>query len=174
MFGHRFAPLWALFFVLFARSAQAEFGAPYVTPSQPVVGETILVNVPVYRIEYCEGIVDVADYPRITRDGNAITILFNAVRFESLDELCVLDPGLVTRPFGSYPKGSYSLTVQLRYGNEGGEWVIETLGVVSFTIRSAESEPVAVPTWNRSALFGGVALLLVLGTFALREGCSLK
>lgn len=96
-------------------------------PSSPVSGETLFVNIYVYQQEYCEGIFSAPGYPQITQEGNAITIIFFGSRYESMDT-CVYMPGTATRPFGSYPAGSYTLTVKLHYANEGGDFVTDTLG----------------------------------------------
>lgn len=167
MKGIGLASALGLLLGLFSSVAQAEFGTPYVTPAQPVTDDMLFVNVPIYQIEYCEGIVNVGDYPLITRDGNAITILFNAVRFLSL-ELCPFTPGIATQSFGIYPPGSYTLTVQLRYPDVGGDWVIETLDILPFMV-GAPPNPVAVPIWDRSYAIACILLLLFMGSLALRR-----
>lgn len=152
---------------LFSSAARAEFGVPYVTPSSPVAGEALSVNIYVHQQEYCDAILSIPGYPQITREGGEITILFYGSRYESMDT-CQYMPGLATESIGIYPPGTYRLTVNLRYGNAGGEFVTDTLGVVPFTVSAVPSEPVAVSAWNRLSAISCVLLLLICGVAALR------
>lgn len=164
--------MWVLALVLilslFSFTARAEFGEPYVTPSSPVSGETLFVNIYVYQQEYCEGIFSAPGYPRVTQEGNAVTIAFFGSRYESMDA-CPYMPGTAKRSFGSYPVGSYTLTVKLDYINGGGEWETDTLGVIPFTVTPVVTEAVAVPVWSGGAAIICVALLSISALLILRR-----
>jgi hypothetical protein len=57
---------------LFATSSvRAEFGTPYITPSHPLLGETVSFNI--YQ-GGCDGIVG-ADAPEVTQQGSYIYVL---------------------------------------------------------------------------------------------------
>jgi len=158
MFKHRIALLLALLFVLFAQTAQAFFGVPYITPAAPVAGETISVNV--YQGGGCDAIGTQAIPPQISQQGNTITILFNGVR-ETDPDWCIYGDGAVTYPVGTYPAGSYTLQVDLRYFN-GGKYVIETLGIVPFAVEGIPpAELIAAPTLNAAGI--GILLLMIGG-----------
>lgn len=169
MLSRGLVPSLVLMLSLFSSAARAEFGAPYITPSPPVAGEQLLVNVPIYQIEYCDAIVHVGDYPIVSREGNTITILFNGIRYGALGEWCIYPPGTATHSFGAYSLGSYTLVVQLRYANKGGDWIIDTLGVVPFTVAPTIAETVAVPTWGRGFAIVCIVLLSFLGALVLRR-----
>lgn len=153
---------------LFSSNAWAEFGAPYVTPSSPTAGETLSVNIYVYQQEYCDGIFSAPGYPRVTQEGNEITIAFFGTRYESMDT-CAYMPGVVARPFGDYPAGTYTLTVKLDYINGGGAWETDTLGVVPFVVAPAAVEAVPVPTWGSTPATICLVLLSFAGVLTLRR-----
>jgi len=160
MCKHRFALLLALLFVLFAQTAQAFFGVPYVTPAEPVAGETISVNV--YQGGHCDLIDNGGNpnYPQVSQQGNAITILLIGAR-ETDPEWCIFGEGTSTHTVGAFPAGSYTLQVDLRYSSLEG-WVVETLGVVSFTVAGVPAaEPIAAPTLNVAGI--GILTLTIVG-----------
>lgn len=127
MNGFGLTPALALLLLLFSSTAWAEFGVPYVTPSSPVAGETLSVNIYVYQQEYCDGIFSAPGYPKVTQEGNAITFTFFGTRYESMGT-CAYMPGAAKRSFGSYQAGSYTLTVKLDYINGGGARTSPSLG----------------------------------------------
>lgn len=131
---------------------------PYITPVHPVAGEPISV---VVRGDACNLIEDgVVWPPPVTQQGNDITILFNGIR-EGDPEFCYYSSDAIAYPVGAYPAGSYTLQVNWRYGTFSG-WVIETLGVIPFTVSAAPSqEPIEAPTLSIAGL-GVLALVLVV------------
>lgn len=153
---------------LFTSSALAEFGEPYVTPSSPMEGETLSVNIYVYQQEYCDAILSAPGYPLVTQEGNAVTIAFFGTRYESMDT-CVYMQGVATRSFGSYPAGSYTLTVKLDYINGGGDWETDTLGVIPFMVEPTVTEAVAVPAWGGGAAVACVVLLSISALLILHR-----
>jgi hypothetical protein len=76
MFKHRAAPLLVLLFVLFARSAHAFGGPPYLVPANPTPTDTISVDI---LGDGCD-ILDTDVVPvQITQQENAITATFFGV-----------------------------------------------------------------------------------------------
>lgn len=157
-------PFLTLLMGLFSSSASAEFGIPYVTPEHPAAGETIYMNI--YQ-GGCDGILGIPGYPQITQEGDAIRAVFNGVRYTD-PELCTLTYGTATYAVGSYPSGLYTLQVDLRYPNAGGEFVIETLGVVSFTVEGVAPPPAPLATPALSPMMVAFLALLVLGVVCVR------
>jgi len=163
MFAQRAAFALTMVFVLSTRPAQAFLDPPYIMPANPAVGDAISVNVYGGQCDALNiGIVS----PVITREGNAITILFTG-HHETNPELCFLGIGTVTYPAGSYPAGSYTLQVDRQYFNFAGALVRETLGVIPFTVGEGPSPnaPVSAPTLG---VVGLSFLLLALAGFAVR------
>lgn len=131
---------------------------PYITPANPVAGEPISV---VVRGDRCDLIEDgVVWPPPVTQQGSVITILFNGAR-EGDPEFCYFSTDAIAYPVGSYPAGSYTLRVNWRYGTFSG-WLIETLGVIPFTVSAAPSQqPMEAPTLSVAGL-GVLALVLLV------------
>jgi len=152
-----------LLVALFATSSvRAEFGTPYITPSHPVLGETVSFNI--YQ-GGCDGIA-AADAPEVTQQGSYIYVLAQGVRYTN-PELCTLTYGVATYAIGAYPIGDYAMQLDLRYPTIGGDFVTQTLGVVSFSV--LEGAPIAaveVPSLDRLGLIS-LTLLIIL-TAALR------
>jgi hypothetical protein len=136
---------------------------PYITPANPRAGEPISV---VVRGDACDLIEDgVVWPPPVTQQGSFITILFNGIR-EGDPEFCYFSSDARAYPVGAYAAGSYTLQVNWRYGTFSG-WVIETLGVIPFTVSAAPSQqPIEAPTLRIVGL--GVLALVLLGAM-LRE-----
>jgi hypothetical protein len=86
MLKHRIASVLALFFVVFAQSAQAFFDPPWITPAAPMVGDTVSVNI---HGGICDAIFEAQDYPQITQQGNAIRFRNYGVHYQPGDELCI-------------------------------------------------------------------------------------
>ena len=105
MLKHCVARALALLFALFAPTAHAFFDPPYISPEHPVAGETVSVKI---RAGFSDTIAGIPGYPQITQDGNAIRILFLAVRYDDI-ELCNIPVGTGTYAVGTYPAGTYTL-----------------------------------------------------------------
>jgi len=153
--------LMFLFYSL-AQAAHAFLGPPYITPEHPVAGETISVNI--YEGE-CDGIVGgIPGYPQVTQEGSAIRALFYSVHYQD-PELCFLPVGTATFPIGNYPAGSYALQVDRWYFDVGGNPVVETLGILAFTVAGAPAPFVPVPTLHQTAVW--LLILTIAGIAAL-------
>lgn len=160
------APALALMLSLFAQAAHAFIDPPYLTPEHPVAGETVSVNI---RFGVCDAIAgDFADYPQITRQGNAIRILFWSV---SNDDpiLCNYPVGTGSRAVGAYPAGAYTLQVDRSYFEGFGTPITETLGILPFTVAGGAVEPAPMPTLDRPGFWILVLLLAGLAAWALRS-----
>lgn len=156
--------VWVVWLVmLLSPEARAEFGMPYVTPAQPIAGETVSFNI--YQ-GGCDGIAG-TDPPAVTQDEHHVYVLAQGVRYTN-PELCTLTYGTATYPLGAYPAGDYTMQLDLRYPSIGGDFVIETLGVVNF--RVGEGVPtqtaIEVPTVDPRGLI--VLALLISLSVALR------
>jgi serine protease len=150
MFKLGLASGMALVCLLFAQTARAYFGVPYITPEAPAAGETISVNI--YQGGHCD-LIDSGgnpDYPQISQQGDAITILLIGSR-ETDPDWCIFGEGISTHTVGVLAAGSYTLQVDLRYSTWDG-WIVETLGIVSFMVIGAPAaEPIAAPTLGNVA-----------------------
>jgi hypothetical protein len=158
------ATLWVALFA--TSSVRAEFGAPYITPSHPVLGETVSFNI--YQ-GGCDGIVG-ADAPEVTQQGSYIYVLAQGVRYTN-PELCTLTYGVATYAIGAYPIGDYAMQLDLRYPTIGGDFVTETLGVVSFSVlEGAPTETtIEVPTLDRVGLIALASLIVACAAFGLAQ-----
>ena len=166
MFTNRVAPMLALLLMLFATSAHAFWDPPYITPANPVAGDTISMNI---RMGVCDVIIFWPGYPQVTRDGNAIHLVSYGQHWDP-GELCSYGTGTAVVPIGSYEPGNYTLTVDLNYLDFFSQPQTLTLGVVAFTVAGIAPPAVAAPTMSPLWL---LALLLVLSGLAfwtLRSG----
>lgn len=152
---HRAAPMFALLLALFAAPAWAFLDPPYVTPVNPSIDDTILVNV---HGGECDALNMGVVPPVISQQGNALTILFTGWH-ETNPELCFLGIGVATYPIGSLPVGAYTLRVDRRYLSFSAVWIQETLGVIPFTVIGGvpPPAPVSAPTLG----IPGLSLLLL-------------
>ncbi|MET0232343.1 MAG: hypothetical protein ABW186_15550, partial [Rhodanobacteraceae bacterium] len=101
----------------FARDADAFIDPPYLTPQSPVAGEVVSVNI---HGGVCDSIVGIPGYPLLSRNGNALRILFWSASFTD-PILCIYGVGTSTDAIGAYPAGSYTLRVDREYfGDLGG------------------------------------------------------
>ncbi len=146
--------------------ARADFGVPYVTPSNPVAGQTVSGNI---HQGGCDAIAGIPGYPQITRTDNAVRILFNAVRYTD-PELCNLGFGTATYAVGAFAAGSYTLQVDVRYPDAGGDFVVETLGLVAFDVAGA-SAPLAAPASTAGGLLLMIGLIVLAALVAFRGRC---
>jgi len=147
-----------LLFSSLAQTAHAFLDPPYITPEHPVAGETISVNI--YG-GICDAILTGAVPPEITQEGNAIRVTFYSVHYEDA-ELCFLPEGTYTNPVGGYSAGSYTLQVDRWYFDGGGNPVVETLGMLPFTVTGGTAPAVPVPVLLQSGLW--VLILTIVGT----------
>jgi hypothetical protein len=166
MFKHRVAPVLALLFAFVAQSAHAFLNAPYITPAAPTAGQTISVNI--YG-GVCDAIVGVPGYPQVTQNGNAIRILLFSVHYSD-SEFCNLGVGTAVDAVGAYPPGSYTLQVDRRYSDFAGDYVVETLGIVSFTVTGQAAPPVSAPTLNGTGLLILILALMGFAAWGVRAG----
>lgn len=146
MLKHRAALTMLL--VLLAQPVRAFFDPPYITPAQPIAGETVSVNI---RGGICDAIVGLPGYPQLTQQGNSIHILFFGVHYGD-PEFCNLGAGTAVTSIGSYPPGAYELNVAFRYLGPGGSFVVEELGTIPFTVLEDTPTPVSVPTLRTFSL----------------------
>ncbi len=160
------AMIVALVFSCLSPSGHAEFGIPYITPDHPSPGETVYMNI---FQGGCDGIVG-ADPPQVTQTGSLIYVLAQGVRYTN-PELCTLTYGIATYAIGAYPAGDYTMQLDLRYPTIGGDFVVETLGIVGFSVGGGPGPPTAVaaPALDLVGLVSLAALLLVVGALA---GCA--
>lgn len=156
---HRLAPAWTLVVVLsFAPATHAFFDPPWITPANPVAGETVSVNI---HGGTCDAFSSEDGYPQVTRNGNAVRILLYGSHYEPGDELCIFPTWTAVREIGSFAAGNYTLTVDMLYSHPVFGPTILNIGVVSFAV-AAPAEPVSVPAGGPA----GMALLAVLLAFA--------
>ena len=168
MFASRFAfQLMLAFFALFAGTAHAFFDPPWITPENPIAGETIWVNI---RAGVCDGIFEEAGYPQISQTGNAIRMRWYGDHYPegSGDLLCSYPIGTFTPPVGAFPAGDYTLTVELAYDDYFEGPSVMTIGVVSFTV-AATPTPASVPALNTTGIFVLLAAILGLSIWMLRR-----
>lgn len=150
-----------------AQPVQAFIDPPFLTPEHPIAGEVVSVNI---RFGICDAIGELpsAGYPKLTRNGNAIRIVF----WSSTDAdpiLCNVPILTETYAFGAFPPGSYTLQVDRDdFGDLGGGRT-ETLGVLPFTVAATSSPPAAVPTLSRFGLATLIAALVGLLAWRKRQ-----
>ncbi len=162
MLMNRLMPVLVLLLALISTTARAFFDPPYVTPASPTPGETVWVNI---YAGPCDGIIQMAGYPKVTQQDRAIRILLFGVK----NTCNYSTPGTATMQVGAYSAGAYTLQVDLLYDNWPFGYAVETLGIVPFTV--ASSPPLAVPTPTNSllALAGLILTILGLAALALRS-----
>ena len=142
-------------------SAHAFFDTPWITPVSPRAGQSVSVTI---REGICDAIVEHPGFPQITRQGNAIRILEYGHHWDDVD-LCIYNVGTLTQPIGSFPEGSYTLTVDFVYPDISGP-TTTTLGTIPFTVAPAASAapvPALTPPWELALL----ALLVGVACWAL-------
>jgi hypothetical protein len=168
---HVATPLLLAFIALFAQSAQAFFDPPWITPENPVAGESISVNI--YG-GICDWIAGREGFPQITQDGNSIRILEYGHHYEPGDELCIDGIGTVVDAIGAFPPGDYTLTVDLLYPHPVFGATILNIGAVSFTVAPLPA-PVSVPAtgWLSTSLLLAALLLAAIWTLCTRRGAPL-
>lgn len=165
MVKHRIALMLALAGVFFAQGAQAFFDPPYITPENPIAGDTVSVNI---HGGQCDAIIEETGYPQITRAGDAIRL----VVFGILDSyFCNYGVGTATFELGVYPAGAYTLQFDLLHSNwPFPDYSPETLGVVTFVVAPAATRSIPVPIDSRLALTILIFILLGFAASKLRRG----
>jgi hypothetical protein len=140
MLKHRVAPKLMLLLAVLAPPAWAFLDPPYITPTNPTVDDTILVNV---HGGECDALNIGVVPPVISQQGNALTIVFTGWH-ETNPELCFLGIGVATYPIGGLPVGAYTLRVDRRYLSFSAVWIQETLGVMPFAVTGGTPPPAPV------------------------------
>jgi subtilisin family serine protease len=164
MLARRVTQLAIVWLALFAHSACAFFDPPWITPENPIDGETVSVNI---HGGICDGIFQEPGYPQITQDGNAIHLVEYGYHYQEGSDLCIFPPGTLVRPVGQYPAGNYILTVDMLYRDSVFGPTILNIGVVSFTV-SARQEATPVPAVGVLGMSILVVLLLAAVGWRLR------
>ncbi|MEO7758447.1 MAG: hypothetical protein ABIS07_17855 [Dokdonella sp.] len=162
----RSANLLVLVLVLFARTADAFFDSPYITPVGPVAGEIVSVHIPT---GICDGIFGREGYPQVTRNGNAIRILEYGHHYEVGDELCIYPIATPSDAIGGFPPGNYTLTVDLAYYDSFGDPSTLTIGVVPFSVAAPSAIATPLPTNNLASLWALALSLLGAAALAFRS-----
>jgi len=157
MHSRRLQGLLVFALALCAQPASAFLDPPYITPANPAVSDNIFVNVYGGQCDLLNiGVVP----PVVTKQGNAITILFTGTH-EGDPEFCIYGIGTTTYPVDSYPAGSYTLEVDRRYLSFSAVWIQETLGIIPFTVSGVPTQPIETPTLS-SAGFASLFLVLII------------
>lgn len=144
--------------------AYAFWDPPYVTPPNPVAGQAVSVGI---RAGICDAIVEMDGYPRISRSGNALRILFYGVQIRNPD-FCNLPIGTLVTPVASLEAGNYTLAVDVLYDNYPFGYDTLHLGVVPFAVGGSPRPAEPVPSMD-----GATGLLLgVLLAFVARRALS--
>ena len=153
----------ALLLVFTSNTAHAFFDPPWITPSEPRVGELVSVNI---RGGVCDAIFEWPSYPQITQQGNAVTIVEYGTHVDFVD-WCIYGIGTLNEPIGTFAPGDYTLTVDLLYDDLLYGPTILPLGVVPFTVTGARpSAPIpTLDVWGQLVL---LIFVLSLGGIALR------
>jgi len=99
--------------------------------------------------------------------------LLSALRYEN-SELCFLPIGTATVPFGSYPAGNYTVTVDVFYYDSHGEPRVDTLGVVPMAVGGAVADAVPVPAARLPALLTLAGILALLACARCRASADLE
>jgi len=130
----------AIVCVPFALTAHAFVDAPYLTPSAPQASQSVMVNV---RFGECDVFVPEAPYPIVTREGNAIRILFFGYSYSD-PELCAYPPLQASPSIGEFLPGNYNVQVDwLRVAVDGT--TTTTLALLPFTVTAAPSPAQPAP-----------------------------
>jgi hypothetical protein len=167
MSGNQVARWLALILGLFSIPGMADPENPFLTPGHPTAEDTIVVNA---HAGPCDGLQLGFLVPEVSINGNHITVQLTGVHHTDPVD-CVFGSRVDQVEIGSFPPGSYTITINWQYFNLI-EWVQVTLGELPLTIRGGapSDEPVASPA------SGGVGLtllaLMLAATVALRLGAS--
>lgn len=145
----------------FAQPAKAFVDTPYLTPSAPQAGQSVMVNV---RFGECDVFVPEDPYPIVTREGNAIRILFFGYSYSD-PELCVYPPLQTSPSIGEFSPGNYTVQVDwLRVAVDGTSTT--TLAILPFTVGGVPNPPQPAPALS---VLGLVLLATALSVIASRK-----
>lgn len=161
MSTHRIAQWLAFSLALISAPALADPENPFLTPKNPTAEDVIVVNA---SAGPCEALQYAFLEPEVTVDGTQITVQLTGVMVT--DPIwCVYGSRIDRVAIGSFPPGSYTVTIRWQYYNLI-EWVQVTLGTVPLTIGDGAptGEPVALPA---SDGFGLMVLALMLTAAAV-------
>lgn len=167
LYGHVLGVAIAGWFALTALPARALFDAPYITPAAPVADELVSVNI---RGGICDQIFDYPGYPQLTRDGNAVRIVFYSAHSD--DPLnCYFGVDTTTADIGAYSAGTYTLQVDRTY-DFFGDLVIESLGTVPFVVTGTTGvrELPAIDLGGACVLAVGLIALAIHGVCRAARG----
>ena len=155
--------LIVLTLVLLSQLANAFVDPPTLSPTNPMEGQTISVNI---RVGQCDALP--VGPEQITQTGNAIRILLDSYHaFDS--EFCNIIVGVRTFPLGAYPAGSYTVQVDRTFELPlPPRTIVETLGILPFTVAGA-AEPAVLPTTGLIGLLALFATLLLTAAWVLRR-----
>lgn len=159
---HRVVLATAIVLSVSCRASHSFYDPPYITPVGPAAGQVVSVNI---RGGVCDAIVSINDYPQVTRDGNAIRVLFWSVHNDD-PVFCNYPVGTGVFALGTFAAGFYTLQVD-RFDHLllSGEPAAETLGVIPFTVSGDASPPASAPVLNP---VGSSLLLFMLVALAAR------
>lgn len=134
---------------------------PVLVPEHPVDGETVSISI---RAGVCDGFIEKPGYPQVTRNGSSIRVLL-ASTHSSGGTWCNLPTGEYEFVVGTFNPGNYVLQVDRFYQDIVGGTVIETLGVLSFSVTGTGTSATPVPLLGPIGI--GVLLLGVLSLVAV-------
>ena len=150
--------LIVLTLVLLSQLANAFVDPPTLSPTNPMEGQTISVNI---RVGQCDGLPERPGFPQITQTGNAIRILLDSSHISD-PEFCNIIVGVRTFPVGAYPAGSYTVQIDRSYEAPlPPRTIVETLGILPFTVTGAAAPAVLSTNGLIGLLVLFVTMLLI-------------
>lgn len=168
MFRHQSILIFALYSMLAVPPAAAFFDPPTLVPEHPTAGELVSVSI---RGGECDTIIEAPGYPQITRNGDTTRILFNSVHNGDI-ALCNIPVGTGVFPVGTYTLGDYTLQVDRTYIDFVGNPVVETLGIIPFTVAGVGPASTPLPAIGAGGLIALFSALLGLVGLSLRQRCA--
>lgn len=147
----------------FASAESAFVDPPVIVPAHPVAGEIVDVSV---RSGVCDAFVERSGYPQIFQDGHSIRIVLASLHYAD-GAICVYPVTTSVFSVGTFPVGSYTLQVDRTYENYFGEVVVETLGLLPFSVNAAPA--VVVSTVDRIGVAALLFSILGLAMIGLRR-----
>ncbi|MGA9342775.1 MAG: S8 family serine peptidase [Rhodanobacteraceae bacterium] len=157
--------VFTLILAFVPHGAEAFVDPPTLSPSHPLAGDTISVNL---YAGVCDAFTDDIDETDITQNGNAIRILIDGVHYTD-PAICIYPPSTYVYPVGAFPPGSYTLQVDRRYQDIVGPVVIETLGIIPFDVGPVPPQGIALPSTSALGCAALALLLAILGGLCLRR-----
>lgn len=162
----RLTSLLLLIALLHPGATSAFVDPPDLNPSTASPGQIVNLTL---RTGGCDAVLGGANNPAISVDGNAVDVLIDASRrFDPI--LCVFPIISHSWPIGSFPVGSYSVTVRYRYTPFGLPTVVETLGVLSLSVQGQPALPSRpVSTTGLMAFVVLLVAIVLIGGVAMRK-----